>query len=290
VIARLVTVLRTRGLSGIVEAMRRRLAGHHVACYRQVKALVAGKSGFEIGGPTALFARDGLLPVYPVLATLDNGNFSSQTVWEGQIEEGATFRFDADRAPGRQYIIEATDLGRIPSASYDVVLSSHTLEHTANPLAALKEWLRILKDDGLVVLVVPHKEGTFDHRRPVTRLAHLIEDEARGTSEHDLTHLDEILSLHDLALDPPAGDAAAFRARSAQNFTNRCLHHHVFDTRLAIEVMDHAGLKIIAAEAALAHHIFVIGQKVAGARPDNARFLGATAPYRANSPFAVDRA
>jgi len=289
-IARLVTLLRTRGLSGIADAVRVRLAGPHLRCYRTVKALVAGKSGFEIGGPTALFARDGLLPVYPLLASLDNGNFSSQTVWEGEIQEGATFRFDPDRAPGRQYIIEATDLGRIPSAAYDVVLSSHTLEHTANPLGALKEWLRILKDQGLVVLVVPHKEGTFDHRRPVTRLGHLIEDEANGTTEHDLTHLDEILALHDLALDPPAGDAAAFRARSEQNFANRCLHHHVFDTRLAIEVMDHAGLKIVAAEAALAHHIFVIGQKVAGARRDNARFLGAGAPYRANSPFAVDRA
>ncbi|MGE3342155.1 MAG: class I SAM-dependent methyltransferase [Vicinamibacterales bacterium] len=254
-----------------------------------MKALVAGRAGFEIGGPTALFARGGLLPIYPCLGALDNGNFSSQTVWEGAIHEGPTFHYDPARPPGRQFIIEASDLGRIQSEQYDVVISSHTLEHTANPLKALREWLRVLTTNGVLILVVPHKEGTFDHRRPVTRLAHLIEDEVNDTTEHDLTHLDEVLALHDLALDPPAGDAAAFRARCEQNFANRCLHHHVFDTRLAVEVMDHVGLKVVTVEAALAHHIFVIGQKTAGARPDNSRFLGVAAPYRAGSPFAGDR-
>ena len=32
--------------------------------------------------------------------------------------------------------------------TYDVLLSSHTLEHIANPLRALSEWKRIVGDDG----------------------------------------------------------------------------------------------------------------------------------------------
>ncbi len=216
----------------------------------------------EIGGPSDLFAAGGPLPLYPLMARLDNCNFSATTVWEGQIREGLTFIYDSHRAPGRQYIAEAADLSLIAAKTYDVVLSSHTIEHSANPLRALREWLRVLKDDGALVLVVPHKDGTFDHRRPLTTLAHLIEDDTQGTSEDDLTHLDEILACHDLALDPAAGDAAAFAARSARNAENRCLHHHVFDTALVAEMLQAVGLEIAAIERVPPYHIIAVAQKV----------------------------
>ena len=64
-------------------------------------------------------------------------------------------------------------------ATYDFVFSYHTIEHTAHPLRALQELARILRENGTIVLVVPHKDETFDHRRPVTPLAHLIEDHER---------------------------------------------------------------------------------------------------------------
>ena len=47
-------------------------------------------------------------------------------------------------------------------------------------------------------LVVPHKDKTFDHNRPVTSLNHLEEDLDNDVDEDDLTHLPEILELHDL--------------------------------------------------------------------------------------------
>jgi SAM-dependent methyltransferase len=115
------------------------------------------KRGIEIGGPSPeIFGPH----IYPAITSLDNVNF--KTTWEGSIQEGNTFVFHPSRPPGRQYIREATALVDIPSASYDFLLSSHTLEHTANPILALREWLRVLKDNGVVVLVLPHKEGTFD--------------------------------------------------------------------------------------------------------------------------------
>jgi hypothetical protein len=36
------------------------------------------------------------------------------------------------------------------------------------------------------------------------------------TPEDDFTHLEEILTLHDLALDPPPGNFAAFERRSRE--------------------------------------------------------------------------
>jgi SAM-dependent methyltransferase len=206
------------------------------------------------------------------------------------IREGLTFRYDEQHAPGYQYIIEATDLAVIASNTYDFVLSSHTLEHTANPLRALREWLRVLKAPGLLVLVLPHKDGTFDHRRPVTPLEHLVEDFERGTAEEDLTHLPEILARHDLRRDPEAGDFAAFKTRSERNFENRCLHHHVFDSEAVVRLIDYMGLELRALEPMRPYHIFAVAEKLSGGQPPhNQAFWGKRAEYRRRSPFPSDR-
>ncbi len=79
------------------------------------------------------------------------------------------------------------------------------LEHAANPLRVLYEWKRILKNSGTILIVLPHKAATFDHRRPSTSFEHIKADFDSNVDESDLTHLDEILALHDLKLDPWAG-------------------------------------------------------------------------------------
>ena len=72
-----------------------------------------------------------------------------------------------------------------------------------------------------------------------------MDDFTRDVGEDDLTHLDEILALHDLRKDPPAGDLKHFRERSLKNFQNRTLHHHVFDVALIEEMLDHLGFEIL---------------------------------------------
>jgi SAM-dependent methyltransferase len=261
-----------------------------LACYRQLKPFFQGKVGLEIGGPTGKFRRSGLLPVYAVAHRVDNCNFSSNTIFEGIIKEGATFHFNRRRAPGHQYVAEATDLGAIASASYDFVLSSHTLEHVANPLLALSEWTRVLKEEGLFVLVLPHRDGTFDHNRPVTSMAHLIQDCERPVTEADLTHLEEALRLHDLATDPHVSDFDSFREMSERNIENRRLHHHVFDTRLAVEVVHQVGLQILAVEVFRPYDIFVLARKrIRGQVVQNEGYRGIDAAPVWHSPFPSDR-
>jgi SAM-dependent methyltransferase len=253
--------LETGQIRALLKAAARVAIRPHIACYLQCRPFFQGKSGLEIGGPSSIFALGGPIPIYPIAARVDNCTFSQQTIWEGSVTEGANFHFDNRRAPGHQYIIEACDLGRIPSSSYDFVISSHVLEHTANPLRALGEWTRVLKSDGLFVLVVPHKDGTFDHRRPVTPFEHLIRDLEAQTTEGDMTHLEEILRLHDLTRDPAAGDLEAFKERSKRNLENRCLHHHVFDTQLADETVRYVGLRILSVERRSPYNIVVVAQK-----------------------------
>jgi SAM-dependent methyltransferase len=205
---------------------------------------VAGKRGIEIGGPSAFFRTT--LPAYPIVKELDAVNFWGTTLWEGQVRAGRTFRFDGDRT-GHQFIAEATDMAEVPSGAYHFVLSSNCLEHVANPLKALAEWRRVLVDDGALVLVLPKKSSNFDHRRPFTTFEHLLQDYENDVFEDDLTHLDEILALHDLSRDPPAGSFEQFKARSLDNLSNRALHHHVFEPEVVRRMLHHAGFEVLIA-------------------------------------------
>lgn len=261
------------------------------ACLPLVRSLVTDKTGIEVGGPSAVFrARKGLLPVYPVVGSLDNCNFAARTVWEGTVQEGATYVFDKNRPAGRQYVAEVSDLSPIASSHYDFVLSSHVLEHSANTLKALGELLRILRDEGALVLLLPHREGTFDHRRPVSTIAHFVADARADMGEDDMTHFDEIVALHDLARDPEAGTPEQFRARSLKNAENRCFHQHVFDTHLVVAMLDHAGMQLLAVETQLPFHIIAVARKlVPGRLPDNSAFLAGDAAWRQASVFASDR-
>jgi SAM-dependent methyltransferase len=252
--------------------------------------LLRDKRGFEIGGPSPIFGRDGMLPVYTVAGTVDNCNFSTSTTWEGALSEGAHFRFNEAKPAGYQYIRDAVDLFGIAADSMDFVLSSHNIEHIANPVRALREWLRILKENGLLVLVVPHKEGTFDHLRPTTPLEHLISDFERATGEDDLSHLEEVLEFHDPGRAPGTSDRAEFRVRSEKNLENRCLHHHVFTLKPVVQLLDYLGMQILSAEAVLPMHIICVARKLpAAVTTDNEKYLSDNAACFCSSPFAADR-
>lgn len=205
-------------------------------------AYVAGKKGIEIGGPSMLFKTT--LPLYQKINDLDGVNFSSKTAWEGRIAAGLNFNFIGSKK-GMQFIAEASDLTALQDQSYEFLLSSNCLEHVANPIKALMEWKRVIQPGGALILVLPNKAGNFDHARPTTPLAHLVEDYEKGTSEHDLTHLNEILALHDLSMDPPAGTPEQFRTRSLDNFNNRTLHHHVFDLDVMRGMLTHVGFNVV---------------------------------------------
>lgn len=260
-IRKAITIFQSRGISGLLRATYSRvcsLLASRAKSFLTYKNQFVGKSGIEIGGPSQAFSRRGIFPVYPIVDNLDNCNFSRTTVWDGSANPGREFRFAHGKLNGHQYIVEATAMEELQSNAYDFVLSSHMLEHTANPILALSEWKRLLTDNGILVLLLPNRYDTFDHRRPVTSMAHLIADFKAGMTEGDLTHLPEILALHDLERDPEAGDLASFTSRSMRNAENRCLHHHVFDAKLAVDLVEHVGLKILSVEEIRPHHILLL--------------------------------
>lgn len=232
-----------------------------VRCRDLCLTLLHGKKGLEMGGPSQVFQSGNLIPVYPIIGSLDGCNFSSKTIWEGDITAGQTYAFSHSRPKGYQFISEAANLSVIPSQSYDFILASHVLEHTANPLKAITEWLRVLRKGGVLLIIVPDPAMTFDHKRSPTTFSHLLEDFQKNVGEDDITHLEEILTYHDLSLDPPAGNFESFKKRSEENYKNRCLHHHVFSEELMREILEYFNSEIKDVFTTAPFHIIALAIK-----------------------------
>jgi SAM-dependent methyltransferase len=229
----------------------------------------------------------GQVPVYDVLRSLDNCLYSGSTIWTGEVREGNTFSYHPGKEPGAQIICDATDLQPVTDSSYECVLACHCLEHIANPLRAIGEWKRALQHDGLLLLILPHKDGTFDWRRPVTPLAHLIDDYENAVGEEDLTHLPEILELHDLSKDKPAGTKEQFRHRCLSNHVNRAMHHHVFDTMAALATVNYAGFQVIRVDNLKPCHIIILARRT-DRTVDNREFMAPGSEHWRSSPFPSD--
>lgn len=219
-----------------------RFRPRRVPGFARYREAVAGRLALEVGGPSLAFKT--IVPIYPCLAHVDGANFANYTVWEGSVTAGTYFSYFGRRT-GQQYVLEATHLAGIADGQYECLISAHCLEHVANPLKALLEWRRVMQKGAPLVLMLPNKSKNFDHRRPDTQFEHLLKDFEQDVNETDLTHLDEIMRLHDLELDPGAGTWDDFERRSRENFFNRTLHHHVFSESLIRSVLSHTGFEIL---------------------------------------------
>lgn len=84
-------------------------------------------------------------------------------------------------------VADAFDIPECQDA-FDFLVSAHVLEHLPNTLQALFEWKRVLRNDGVLFLVLPHANRTFDRQRQLTTIQHHIEDYEKGVGYEDQTH------------------------------------------------------------------------------------------------------
>lgn len=185
------------------------------------------KMGVEIGGPSGT----GTI-IYKNANSIDNVIFSRNTVWSNHTDIYNYY----DGKTGNVIINDAVNITNVQNDSYDFCFSSHSLEHIANPLKAINEWLRIIKNGGYIIIIVPEKSKCFDHKRKYSTFSTLLSQYEKDVGEYDLSTVPEILMNHDLDMDPPAGNMESFIKRSLDNFNNRCLHHYVYNDYLLMEI------------------------------------------------------
>jgi len=249
--------MRIPTLKGLIYRGRMLTEGR-LDCFASILPYVYNKKGLEIGGPSEVFKRwHSPLPIYSRVASLDNCDISRNTVWAAHSD---TYKFSPSKAPGKTIFCDGSNLSSVADQTYDFILSSHNLEHFANPIKALREWKRVTRPEGALILVLPHYAKTFDHRRTPTSVEHMVADYEGNTQEDDLTHLPEILQAHDLSRDPAAGSIEEFRRRSLDNLTNRCLHHHVFDENNSRGLLTASGMTVLATQLAFPFHICLLAR------------------------------
>ena len=254
-----------------LETFYRNYFPKRIPVYKKYRQTLHNLKGLEIGGPSAAFDKKGYLPIYDVIVSLDGCNFGAETVWEGKLQEGNNYRYGTKT--GHQFISDGTCLSMIEDGKYDFVLSCHSLEHFANPIKALKEWERIIRQDGYMILILPHKDQTFDHKRPLTTLQHLIQDFEQDMQETDTTHFEEVNRLHDLSKDSGIDSIESLIKRTEDNINNRCVHHHVFNTPLMVQLCNHFGYQILDISHFNPFNIILLVQIKSKGTADNQKYL-----------------
>lgn len=96
---------------------------------------------------------------------------------------------------------DAQYMNGVADESYDFVYSSHCLEHMVDPSVALRNWWRILKPGGYLVVVVPDEDlyeqgvwpsrGNGDHKTTWTR----YKDPGESWSPVSRNLLEEVIKL-----------------------------------------------------------------------------------------------
>ena len=195
------------------------------------------KTGIEFGGPTELFSNPQYgMNLYPHVH-LDGGNIIKNNYFQTNL--GSNFLYG--QKLGKQYDVDCTNEDQLKKLrKYDFVLSSHAIEHFANPIHTLKLWEKyLLNSNGYILTIIPDYQYCFDRNRPLTSMDHLIVDYVEDVGEDDTTHIEEQKQLHDWSY---GGHHQFYELCEINNLT-RVVHHHTFTIELVEELFAYCGFE-----------------------------------------------
>lgn len=94
--------------------------------------------------------------------------------------------------PDARYVGSIMNMNEVPSGEYDVALCSEVLEHVPDPAAAIAELHRVLNNNGVLLLSVPHLSRIHDEPEDYYRytryiLTRMLEDAGFVVSETRVT-------------------------------------------------------------------------------------------------------
>lgn len=190
--------------------------------FNELEQIFCNKTALEIGGPSSL-----LNSFYIHLKQLTILNYGPAMSKHSQVGNNPVIYGDA------------TDENIITqlNAKYDLLITSHTLEHIANPIKALKIWKQLLKPGGTILNIVPCKYHCWDRSRNYTTLQHLIKDYTDNTLESDMTHVHESACMIETR--------PTYYNDVGKSNEYRIIHHHVYSKVILSEMHYYAGFKQI---------------------------------------------
>lgn len=193
-----------------------------------IEQIITGKNVLEIGGPSALLHQ-----LYPKMLTVSFLNLpeSMSVHHQGQNPPNTRKVYQGDASHPSPFI-QNRILRR-----FDAIISSHTLEHFANPIKALCSWSIALTEGGGIITIVPNKHECWDRVRADTTFEHLADDFKNDTPETDMTHLEESSCMREAR--------PTYYEDVGNNNATRVIHHHVFSLATLQMCHEMAGFKTL---------------------------------------------
>jgi len=153
------------------------------------------------------------------------------SLYPGQVE------FELVRS---DLITDFGDFNGIADQSLDFIIGCHVIEHVFDPIGTLINAYRALRLGGMLVLVIPDRDRTFDRRRPLTELDHLLIDHEQPDPQRDYGHYEE---FYRLAFKTPSD-----QLRSKVEHQFRCrgdLHVHVWNYQTFMEMIAYVNKNFV---------------------------------------------
>lgn len=160
-----------------------------------VKLVPEGAQALEIG------------PFCSPLLSGPNVSYFDVLTREALVARAHQIGLDPSSIPRIDYAGELSTIGR----RFDVVLSSHCLEHQPDLVRHLQEVEKLLMPEGAYFLLVPDKRYCFDHFIPLSNLAEVIVAHYERREVHTLRSVIEhrALTTHNDSLRHWRGDHGA---------------------------------------------------------------------------------
>lgn len=119
-----------------------------------------------------------------------------------------------------EIIDEGSTLSTVKDETFDYLIAAHVLEHIDDPILALKNWIRVVKPGGHVVIAVPDMRLSGEEHRALTTVEHFQRDHVDGPHVSADYHYSE----HGLNPDGFTGQKLAEYIKEHE----RMIHYHTF--------------------------------------------------------------
>ena len=119
-----------------------------------------------------------------------------------------------------EIIDEGATLSTVTDETFDYLIAAHVLEHIDDPILALKNWVRVVKRGGHIILAVPDMRLSDEKHRALTPIDHFERDHNEGPQVSAEYHYDE----HGLNPEGYTGDQLAKYIKDHE----RMIHYHTF--------------------------------------------------------------
>ncbi len=133
----------------------------------------------------------------------DNPSCIGENVKYFDIYDAETLKALAEKSdrpfkntPDKIHYVEPNGDLSIVNEKFDMVFSSHCIEHQPDLIRHLKNVENILDEGGLYVLVIPDKRYCFDHFRNGTTLFEVIDATVENRTLHSFKNVGEYTCLH----------------------------------------------------------------------------------------------